>query len=852
MELLRGELAASRSELHEAQQHAAAAERALLHHTAVAEAAQAQLAAAETTARVRAMISGIGGSPGWQLASCDEVPMLRPVLLEAPAWAAVLQEQAAGREAAAGGAAVGDVAAASMAAKDKRIQELRTALAEALSEASEGGRKSLTAAAYSRVRTSSLTAVEHAAAAAAGATAGASARLAEDPKLMRIRELTDALLQASSAAAAAAAAAAASPNSRSTIVGPTAPPVVTTIGGSNTDDDPKSHRIRELRSALAGALRELDDLKHCRDAEGKLRADLARLHADCTQLRGENEGLLLRAAGAERALSDAQRSAAAASEREAAARDAASDALVRLRDTSAVLAAVQRRGEELGRQLEEAAARADEAEGQLQELFELEAAWRADKEAMDERVAALQAALEDGTEALKEQRQHEQREERQHEEQLRAAQQRLQQGWQDGQLQSEQQHRLLVEAMQQAEAASAEVSRLRAERADLKQRLAQLVGAQGMLQELLAASCAAQGEVDSLTRKMEAAARSSAEAKKAAAAVEARLNVAVRQQEAAGAEVLQLRARLETAQSELRELRDEAAGLRQRCGEAEERAQQLQRDVDELHRNADEQHAAAELAAASLRDERANAERAAVEMEGVRQAAEACVLEAEQRAQAAWKQCAEATQRQQEQVVKLQQEERARRMSAAQQHLVENVEQQRRAVEAELEGERRAQLQDAEQRAMQLQEQMCDFGMELSQARQRILELENQAQLQQQQLASGQAESAAASGQLHNQGALALRSSLHKAAAESAAAVRAEARISVLETELEGLKTVAARLHAQLSEAQFGLEAAQARAADAGAAAAQAGAEAEARWLARVQELEATLVQVGPRTCQEW
>jgi hypothetical protein len=214
----------------------------LLQQTAIAEAAQGQLAAAAITQQAQALLVPLAG---------PEPHASTLQLAEGPAGlcadlAAVVQRQLAASPA----------PDAAMDPKAQRIQELRAALAAALVEAGRGP-EGMAAAGVLQAHPAAqwgLPAQTAGSSLNAGAGAAAAAAAAgEDPKVKRLHEVVAALM---SAAAQLPTGAPQGQHSTSGNAGSAG-----AAGSSAADADAKQQRIQELRAALSEALREQDELR---------------------------------------------------------------------------------------------------------------------------------------------------------------------------------------------------------------------------------------------------------------------------------------------------------------------------------------------------------------------------------------------------------------------------------------------------------------------------------------------------------------------------------------------------------------------------------------------------------------
>lgn len=229
----------------DAEAEVAALQASLLQQTAIAEAAQGQLAAAALTQQVQALLVPAAVTP--QATSSSSIMHGRsPPAAVQPSGlcadlAAVVHRQ---------------LAASPIAGTDpkaQRIQELRAALAAALVDAGSAAQADAGAtapAAALAARGSSRYGNHGEPTGPSTATGGANvpAALADDPKVKRLHEVVGALMAAASQLPAG-------PTSQELSAG--------NSGGSHGSlaVDPKQQRIQELRAALATALQERDELR---------------------------------------------------------------------------------------------------------------------------------------------------------------------------------------------------------------------------------------------------------------------------------------------------------------------------------------------------------------------------------------------------------------------------------------------------------------------------------------------------------------------------------------------------------------------------------------------------------------
>lgn len=209
----------------DAEAEVATLQASLLQQTAIAEAARGQLAAAAITQQVQAMLvphAALHPQPKGNAA----VAAVEPATLCAdPAYA--MQRQLAASPLPAGDA------------KAQRIQELRAALAAALSDASSAA--------------CNMQGLEPASSLSAGPARGigAAAALADDPKVRRLHEVVGALMSA----------AAQLPTASSAQQDPSTADAPANGSSNSSSGDAKQQRIQELRAALSDALRERDELR---------------------------------------------------------------------------------------------------------------------------------------------------------------------------------------------------------------------------------------------------------------------------------------------------------------------------------------------------------------------------------------------------------------------------------------------------------------------------------------------------------------------------------------------------------------------------------------------------------------
>jgi hypothetical protein len=222
----------------DAEAEVAALQASLLQQTAIAEAAQGQLAAAAITQQVQALL----------------VPQGAAAQPAAAAGAAAGQQQA---DTAAMCADLAHVVQRQLAAspvpaadpKAQRIQELRAALAAALADAGHAAREVLPDGG-SPAQQNTLAVAQRSSAAAA---------LAEDPKVQRLQEVVGALMSAAAQMRHGEAA------DSATVQHPV--PASSSAGGANSASsssmsaDANQQRIQELRAALSDALKERDELR---------------------------------------------------------------------------------------------------------------------------------------------------------------------------------------------------------------------------------------------------------------------------------------------------------------------------------------------------------------------------------------------------------------------------------------------------------------------------------------------------------------------------------------------------------------------------------------------------------------
>lgn len=216
----------------DAEAEVAALQASLLQQTAIAEAAQGQLAAAAITQQVQALL--VPQDAAAQPAAAGQQPADTAALCADLAH--VMQRQLA----------ASPVPAADP--KAQRIQELRAALAAALADAGDAARDVLP-----DIR---RPAQQSALPVAPGSSAVAT--LAEDPKVQRLQEVVGALMSAAAQMRpdrAADSATGQHPAPASSSAGSA------NSGSSSTTADPKQQRIQELRAALSDALKEQDELR---------------------------------------------------------------------------------------------------------------------------------------------------------------------------------------------------------------------------------------------------------------------------------------------------------------------------------------------------------------------------------------------------------------------------------------------------------------------------------------------------------------------------------------------------------------------------------------------------------------
>jgi hypothetical protein len=251
----RQQLQQATTTMQQAQQQAAMLQSSLLQKTAIAEAAQGQLAAAALTQKLQQMLQAAAPaavSPG--AATTEPVRACESL-------AAAIAAPSAGQE------------QYDADAKVQRIMELRAALAAALTDAADAasaastpaGTPGAAAAAEARhVVPRSRSSMTAAVAPALGLDLGIGQGLQGhgfDPKLQRIQELTVAL---TSAAADIDARSAPMPFwgsiGGSSIAAQPRASTSSLAGANDAAADAKQQRIQELRAALAEALRDKDEL----------------------------------------------------------------------------------------------------------------------------------------------------------------------------------------------------------------------------------------------------------------------------------------------------------------------------------------------------------------------------------------------------------------------------------------------------------------------------------------------------------------------------------------------------------------------------------------------------------------
>lgn len=222
----RGNLQHAREKLVRAQQEVDGLQTVLLQQSAVAEAAQAQAAAAEL---MQSMQQGLADSEGATITP-DLAAAAAPAVQVGNSLAALMPAKAMGAVSISSPGGLESLqSVASSDPKMQRIQELRAALAAALSDAAHATAPLPLGGHYSSSRQQS--------------------GQATDAKLQRIQELTVALT------AAAGASGASNGLSMQSLQGTMA------AAGAAAEQDAKVQRIHELRAALANALQERDELK---------------------------------------------------------------------------------------------------------------------------------------------------------------------------------------------------------------------------------------------------------------------------------------------------------------------------------------------------------------------------------------------------------------------------------------------------------------------------------------------------------------------------------------------------------------------------------------------------------------
>jgi hypothetical protein len=210
----------------------------LLQQTAIAEAAQGQLAAAAITQQAQALLVPLAG---------PEPHASTVQLAEGPAdlctdLAAVVQRQLAASPA----------PDAAMDPKAQHIQELRAALAAALVEAGRGPQgMAATDALQAHTAAAGWLTAQTAGSVLNAVPGGTAASGPEDPKVKRLHEVVAALMSAAAQLPTGAPQGQYSSGDGSSGA----------AGGSTADADAKQQRIQELRAALSEALRERDELR---------------------------------------------------------------------------------------------------------------------------------------------------------------------------------------------------------------------------------------------------------------------------------------------------------------------------------------------------------------------------------------------------------------------------------------------------------------------------------------------------------------------------------------------------------------------------------------------------------------
>jgi len=227
----------------DAEAEVAALQASLLQQTAIAEAAQGQLAAAALTQQVQALLVPAAVTPQATSSSSSSMHGSSQLAAVQPSGlcadlAAVVHRQ---------------LAASPFAGTDpkaQRIQELRAALAAALVEAGSSAQADAgdTAPAAALAARGSSRYGDHGqptGPSTAFSGANVPAALADDPKVKRLHEVVGALMAAASQLPA----------------GLTGQELSAGSSGGSLAVDPKQQRIQELRAALSAALQERDELR---------------------------------------------------------------------------------------------------------------------------------------------------------------------------------------------------------------------------------------------------------------------------------------------------------------------------------------------------------------------------------------------------------------------------------------------------------------------------------------------------------------------------------------------------------------------------------------------------------------
>lgn len=215
----------------DAEAEVAALQASLLQQTAIAEAAQGQLAAAAITQQAHALLAPPVVAQTAVNGGAAVAAPVEPTSLCADLAYAVQRQ----------------LAACPLPAADpkaQRIQELRAALAAALADAGDAARGALPGSDALGQQRMQIT--------AHGVSTPVGAALVEDPKIKRLHEVVGALM----------AAAAQMPTDASAL-GPNTADISAGSSGRNSGMQgvAKQQRIQELRAALSEALRERDELR---------------------------------------------------------------------------------------------------------------------------------------------------------------------------------------------------------------------------------------------------------------------------------------------------------------------------------------------------------------------------------------------------------------------------------------------------------------------------------------------------------------------------------------------------------------------------------------------------------------